>query len=160
MKDELTITLSLSDFIDTHLARSTDHREEMWHSREIESHLVEKILAITNNESHCYIELVDEYSNHLAKPKLWDWKAWQVECDRRIRAQKIAEVARIQRYIFKANVILVTQALEDMSFDREAAIQSATKLVTRANEKAIKAIGVDSLFTDVKEIPAWMEKML
>lgn len=156
----MNLTLDLSDFIDTHLARSKDHREEMWHSRKIEPHLAKKILELTNNQSHCYIEFNDEFSNHLATPVLWDWAAWQVECDRRIRAQKRAEVERVQHTLAKANIILISKALEDMAFDKENAIKVATTLLQRGNLNAIKAVGVTEIITDINNIPKWMERMI
>lgn len=154
---------SISVIVDCILARTSDHKEAMWSSKDIPQEMADYIFSQTNNESHCHIEFADEFSNHLSRPRLWDWKAWRTECDRRVRAKKIAEANRAIYMIHKANMILLVRALEDMSFDKEYAESSAHKLLERGNLQAIRAVLADDsikLITKLEDIPQWMERML
>lgn len=118
-----------------------------WHNRPIEPEMAELILLHTRNEGqYCYIETVDEFSEHLEKPVLWEWARWRYSSDAHERAKARSAKEMEEYMVLNHNVGLVTRALMFYAaLDEQRAKQTANKWVRSGAVDKCKGVGVKRL---------------
>lgn len=144
---EPSLTLPISKITDLILGQG------YWDSVLIDEELAEAILIVTKNEKFCYIEMPDEF-NLLTQPKLWRLGKWQDAHETFMRQKRWSDRQRSLRNIQDYNVKIVAKVLvRDYYKTEENAKDTALGLVSRNKLQQIKALGVEKLVTDEKEIP-------
>lgn len=160
MKNDYTITIPLTELVDAYLGVVwlNGEYQRMWNSRPIPSDIASIILLLTKNKTHCYIQEADEMSPHLKGPLLWDLSAWQVECDRWSKAKVASDKRRIERFIFEANIKIVSKAICSITLwdgnEKEMEKIQATAFTLLSSKKMgnIRALGINKLIEKENEL--------
>jgi hypothetical protein len=139
----LTITLPLSQFVQSHLG------DGYWHSRTIDDGLARIIYELTKNhpDHGVYVQWADEHSPELEQPVLWTYSAWKAACDSWVRQKSLSD-ARIEEYNrHQANVRMLARAIMKHleAIDEEHAPMVAANWIRRKNFGAMKLVGVNRL---------------
>lgn len=108
----------------------------------------------------CYVQMpsdcdVDLKGNLITEPRIWNIQSWQVTSEKWLRAKSYSDRERDKRFIYAANVKLISRKL--MSFMEgtitpEMAHTLARKTLDKNNNAKLKALGVTKLITKVEEI--------
>lgn len=157
---EPTITITLSQFVQSHLGSSVDTHGNIIMSgcakdkMPISRDLALIIFTLTKNQSHCYIEFAGSENPHLRHDMLWDLVAWQ-NSNEIVEKQKLySHKRRIERWLFDKNVQTVKLGLlRNTPFDEWACEAMAFKCVQRGGVALLMEMaGVTRLFDKESEL--------
>lgn len=122
--------------------------------RDIPTPLAEIIEILAKDTLICHVQWNDKYNPDLTGPKLWLYQAWATHSDRWERAKKKSEEERVKRFIFEANVRIVTKACKAyLNLDDNWGTSTAFALLKQNRMIAIEAIcGKNKLITKEEEL--------
>lgn len=150
MNPQTTITLPIKEFLHLCLGRG------YWECRPIPKQTAELIRAITKNnpESGFHIQFTSRDGEPLDEPVLWAYSFWVVDHEKTMQQRAYSERQRQERFIFEANVKLVEKALSKfLSVDLgDITHVTAYQYVKKNMKQQMKAIGVEKLYKDIKEL--------
>lgn len=146
---EQLITLPIKEFLHLCLGRG------YWSDRPIPKQTAELVRAITKNspESGYHIQFTSRAGEPLAEPILWQYSFWVSDHEKTMLQRAYSEKVRNDRFVFEANVRLVTRAYSKYFLvEGDLATISAYQYVKNNKKVQMKAIGVTKLFTDVSQL--------
>lgn len=146
---EQLITLPIKEFLHLCLGRG------YWSDRPIPKQTAELIRAITKNspESGYYIQFTSRDGVVLSEPILWQYSFWVVDNEKTMQMRAFSERQRQDRYVFEANVKLVSRALtRELLLEGDLCQVTAFQYVKKNMKAQMKAVGINKLYTDVKEL--------
>lgn len=146
---EQLITLPIKEFLHLCLGRG------YWSDRPIPKQTAELVRAITRNspDSGYHIQFTSRDGEPLTEPVLWNYSFWVVDNENTLRQRAYSERARNERFIFEANVRMVSRAYTKYTLvEGDLAHVTAFQYVKKRMTAQMKEIGVTKLYTDVKEL--------
>lgn len=116
---------------------------------------VAELIEIKAKGTHiCHVQWTDQWCPELQEPVLWVYARWCESVERWERARKRAEEERKAKFIFDANVRMVTDYCKKyFCMDKNWAATTAYGLVKNNRFNGLKVIGVDNLYTTIEELP-------
>lgn len=143
------ITLPIKEFLHLCLGRG------YWSDRPIPKQTAELIRAITKNspESGYHIQFTSRDGEPLHEPVLWQYSFWVTDHENTMKQRAFSERQRNERYVFEANVRLVSRAYSKYTLvEGDLAQITAFQYVKKNMKSHMREIGVERLYTDVKEL--------
>ena len=146
-----TITLSLADFVNSHLGHTSDGTH-LWDGRPVDEHIALIIFNITQNKHTCYIEFPAD-NPMLERPVLWDMKAWRSTSEKIYKDKARAEAQRVTWHMFNQNVKLMTRAcMKKFLLDEDRAETMAKSLLRKNPQIGKSLLGLEKIITKEEEL--------
>ncbi len=145
-ENEILITIPLSEYVDAKLGSGT------WNYKEIKTNIAELIEIKCKNTFICAIQWPDKY-NGLDNPLLWPIAGWRDATERWQAEKKRSEERRIAKFIFEANMRVVSaKAMKYFSIDDTFAQPIAHQYLIKKRLNALLTIGVTRIITSEEEL--------
>ena len=127
-----------------------------WDSRPIPLELAEFLLVITQNKPEWgyHIQLSGELDQMLDEPILHTYRHWVGCSEKFTRDKKRSEKSRDELFVLKANVKVVRDHIEAYFWiPEEMAEGIAYSWVKHNRLAALREVGVEKLYSNIKELP-------